>query len=269
MKFLFSIVMLLAVHAVCAQELFVFAEPASNMPAHSISAKVTGRIPLSAAKRGLQRYSPEIMFGLNKNLMIHATGFVSNFYQKSIQPEAIRLYGKYRFVSVDEVHKHFRMAAYAGASYSKNPFRYEDINLAGDNSGIEAGLIATQLVNRFAVSLTAGYLQVGKRPEMHLPSPDRKAIEYTLSTGYLIFPKQYTSFSQPNLNIYLEAIGMQGLERGGKMLDLAPSLQLILNSNLKINAAYRFQVLGEMHRIAEKGVFISLERTFLGALRRK
>ena len=261
--------MLLTACAVRGQELFVFAEPASNMPAHSISAKVTGRIPLSAARTGLQRYSPEIMFGINKNLMIHATGFASNFYQRSFQPEAFRLYGKYRFLSLDEVHKHFRLAAYAGAAYSKNPFRYEDINLAGDNSGIEAGLIATQLVNRFAISLTTGYLQVGKQPEMHLPSADRKAIEYTMSAGYLIFPKQYTSFSQPNLNVYVEAIGMQGLEHGGQMLDLAPSLQLILNSNLKINASYRFQVLGEMHRIADRGIYLSLERTFLGALRKK
>lgn len=269
MKFLFGIVMLLTVQSVIGQELFVFAEPASNMPAHSISAKVSGRFPLAASRGGLQRYSPELMFGLNKNLMIHATGFFSNFYQTAVQPEAVRLYGKYRFLSVDEVHMHFRLAAYGGASYSKNPFNYEDINLAGDNTGIEAGVIATQLVNRFALSLTAGYLQVGKTPELHIKTADRKALEYTLSAGYLIFPKEYTSFEQPNLNIYLEAIGMQGLERGGKMIDLAPSLQLILNSNLKINASYRFQLLGEMHRLAERGIFLSLERTFLGVLRKK
>ena len=44
------------------------------------------------------------------------------------------------------------MAAFAEGSYSRSPFYYGDINLDGDNSGVQAGIIATQLVNKLAVS---------------------------------------------------------------------------------------------------------------------
>ncbi len=85
------------------------------------------------------------MFGLNKNWMVHAAVSVSDMHEEKFIFESLRLYAKYRFLSIDDVHKHFRMAAFGAASYSRNHLDHNEINLMGDQSGVQAGLIATQL----------------------------------------------------------------------------------------------------------------------------
>ena len=137
------------------QELYVFSEPASNMPAKSIAAKITARYPDSKYNNFFkQRYMPEIMFGINKNLMVHLSTTFSDFYTVDLAWESAKLYAKYRFLSIDDVHRHFRMAAFVDGSYSRSPFLYQELNLDGDNSGVQGGIIATQLVNKLAVSGT-------------------------------------------------------------------------------------------------------------------
>jgi len=255
-----------------AQELFVFSEPASNMPAHSISAKLTYRTPVRNYNNDYrQRYTPELMFGFSKNWMVHLSSSFSDFYTSQLRWESVKSYAKYRFYSADEVHRHFRMAAFAEAAYSRSPFSYGDINLDGDNSGVQAGIIATQLVSKLAVSGTASVIRVFSNSDQHLNHLDHSltAFYYSLSSGYLLLPFNYTDYSQTNLNLYVEAIGMKGFEKGDYMLDIAPALQLIFNSNFKINLGARIQLTGNMLRPGEQNYFVSLERTFLGALRRK
>lgn len=252
-----------------AQELYVFSEPASNMPAHSISAKVTARYPDSKYNNYFkQRYTPEVMLGVNKNLMVHGAVTFSDFYTPSLAWESARVYGKYRFYSVDDIHRHFRIAAFAEGAYSKSPFLYDEISLAGDNSGVEGGLIATQLLNRLAVSGTAGILRVFSPKGGHSGHIDypREALNYSVSAGYLLFPRNYTSYNQTNVNLYLELLGMRGFSQRHYMLDLAPAVQVIVRSNLKLNIGYRFQAAGNMLRVGERGWVLSLERTFLQAL---
>ena len=62
-----------------AQELFAFTEPASNMPSHSVGARLSAYL---SSEEGSGRYYtnlvPELMWGANKNLMIHADAFVNN-----------------------------------------------------------------------------------------------------------------------------------------------------------------------------------------------
>ncbi len=249
-----------------AQELFVFTEPASNMPAHSVSTKLTARYPTGKNNNTFkQRYTPEVMFGISKQLMVHMSTTFSDFYSQQLHWESWKLYGKWRFFSQDEIHKHFRLAAFAEVSYSQSPFIYGDINLEGDNSGIQGGLIATQLLNELALSATTSVIRVfapaGERTGYSVQS--LQALNYTLSAGYLLFPYEYTDYKQPNLNIYMEVIGMRGLDQKDYMLDIAPSLQLILNSNFKINAGYRYQLNGNMLRIGERNWVIGIERTFL------
>jgi hypothetical protein len=50
---------------------------------------------------------------------------------------------------------------------------------------------------------------------------------------------------------------------------MAPALQLIFNSNTKLNFGYRFQLGGTMQRMAKTSWLISIERTFLNALKKK
>lgn len=255
-----------------AQELYVFSEPASNMPAHSLSAKLTYRIPVSKKDNCYrQRYTPEIMFGLNKNWMVHVSSSFSDFYTPQLRWESVKTYAKYRFYSNDEVHKHFRMAAFAEGAYSRSPFYYGDINLDGDNSGVQAGLIATQLVNKLAVSGTASVIHVfaDRYQHVHHQGHSVNALYYSLSAGYLLFPINYSDYKQTNVNFYVETIGMKGFDMGDYMLDVAPALQFIFNSNFKVNLGARLQVSGNMQRIGENNYFVSVERTFLGALRKR
>jgi len=257
--------------SVQSQELYVFSEPASNMPAHSMSAKLTYRTPVSRSNNSYrQRYTPELMFGINKNWMLHVSSSFSDFYTSQLRWESVKTYAKYRFYSNDDVHQHFRMAAFAEASYSRSPFAYGDINLDGDNSGVQAGLIATQLVNKLAVSGTASILKVFANRNLHVNQLGQSvhAFYYSLSAGYLIFPFSYSDYKQTNLNLYVETIGMKGLDKGDYMLDLAPALQIIFNSNLKINLGTRLQLSGNMLRPGENNYFIGAERTFLGVLKR-
>ncbi len=249
-----------------AQELFVFTEPASNMPAHSVSTKFTARFPTGNGSNVFrQRYTPELMWGVSKQLMLHASATFSNFYFKELNGEALKLYGKWRFFSQDDVHKHFRLAVFAEGAYSRSDFIYDDINLDGDNSGIQGGLIATQLINKLALSATTSVIKVFAPPSEHTGHSDKslQALNYSLSAGYLLFPHEYTDYKQPNLNAYVEIIGMRGLDQQHYMLDAAPSLQLILNSNFKINAGYRFQLSGNMVRVGTRSWVVGLERTFL------
>ncbi|MBC7902272.1 MAG: hypothetical protein H7Y27_02580 [Gemmatimonadaceae bacterium] len=255
-----------------AQELYIFSEPASNMPAKSLAAKIGFKSPDSKYNNYFkQRYLPELMLGLSKNWMIHVSTSFSDYYSNSIRWESVKTYLKYRFYSDDDVHRHFRLAAFAEGAYSRNPFLYDEINLDGDNSGVQGGLIATGLTGKFAMSATTSVIKVfaDRMEHIHHEGHSLEALNYSVSAGYLLFPRSYTGYGQTNLNLYLEAIGMKGFSGSDYMLDLAPGLQVIFNSNFKVNIGARLQVTGNMTRVGENTFYLGLERTFLGALKKK
>ena len=128
--------MLLVLSAtVMSQELYVYTEPASNMPAHSISTKLTGHFVArdNIYGRFSQRYMPEVMFGINKKWMVHVSATFADMHTNNFNFESVSLYGKYRFLSKDEIHQHFRMAVFADASYTRVPFHYDEITLMVDD----------------------------------------------------------------------------------------------------------------------------------------
>jgi hypothetical protein len=255
------------------QELYVYSEPASNMPAHSVSAKFTSNFigkNQSAENRFMQRYTPEVMLGISKKLMLHTGITFADMYTSTFRWESVYTYLKYRFLSIDDVHRHFRMAAFAEGSYSRNPFDFDELNFTGDKSGIQAGIIATQLWNRLAISGTASFLQLLKNGEVHHGTePVYKALNYSFSSGYLVLPINYTGYKQTNMNVYVELLGQQSLDRNIHYVDLAPALQFIFNSTSKLNVGYRFQLNGNMERMTKQSWLLSYEYTFLNALKKK
>lgn len=268
MKYIVAVVFLLLTSSfINGQELYVFSEPASNMPSRSIGARFTAKYPTTSNGRFTQRYMPEVMIGVDKNWMVHVAGSFSNYYNNNLEADGAKLYVKYRFYSNDEVHRHFRMAAFADAGFSKHPYTYMDANLDGDNDGVQGGLIATQLINKLAVSGTVSYLKIFKPSNKTSidPSMAYHMLNYSLSAGYLLFPKEYVDYKQTNLNLYVEMLGMKALDKNDYGLDLAPAVQLIFNSNSKVNLGYRFQVAGNMKRIANQQFVVSLEHTFFNA----
>jgi hypothetical protein len=257
-----------------AQELYVYTEPASNMPAHSLSIKVAGYYNIDElhTDRITQRYVPELMWGVNKKIMLHAGVSFSDMLTPSFSWEAVYLYAKYRFLSVDDVHKHFRMAVFGKAAHSENPFHYDEVSLL-DKSGITAGVIATGLFNRTAVSVTVSNTQVlgsaRNSKVLYIPERNFQAMNYSLSAGHLLLPRQYTGFKQTNLNFYVELLGQQTLDRRTHYVDLAPAMQFIFNSTSKLNIGYRFQVSGNMERMTKQSLLVSYEYTFLNVFRKK
>ena len=258
-----------------AQELYPYTEPASNMPAKSMSLKLSGMFGKGVHGNGLdQRYTPEIMFGISKKWMLHAAATISNMYENFYYYESARLYAKYRFLSKDELHKHFRMAAFTTVAYSRNHLQHNELNLMGDHSGVQVGLIATQLWNKLAVSGTASLIEVLDEKRKDKTVPQQYAFEslsYSLSAGYLVLPVSYTDYNQTNLNIYAELLGGRNLdwEFEKYYLDLAPSIQLIFKSTSKLNLGYRFQLKSDIYRNMKDSWMISYEHIFLNALQKK
>jgi hypothetical protein len=259
-----------------SQELYVYTEPASGMPAKSLGIKLSANYmgPQAWHNRPMQRYTPEIMLGINKKWMVHAGTTFGDMHTSNFAWESVYLYSKYRFLSHDEIHKHFRMAAFADLSYSRVPFHNDEVSLQGDKSGVQAGIIATQLWNKFALSGTVSHTQVldksrNSKNVIYVPSRIYQVLGYSLSGGYLLLPFNYTDYKQTNLNLYAELLAQQSLDRKAYYVDLAPAIQLIFNSNTKLNLGYRLQLGGTMQRMAKTSWLISIERTFLEVLKKR
>ena len=257
-----------------AQELYVYTDPASNIPAHSLVAKVSGNFTGAQLPydRFMQRYVTELQAGLSKNLMLKGGAVFGNVHTDQFGWEAAYLYARYRVYSKDGAHKHFRVAVFGEIAYSDNEYHFDEVNLQGDKPGLQLGITATQLVNRLAVSATVSHVQVlhGSRNSeiIYIPSRIYQVMNYSLSAGYLILPVQYTDYKQTNLNIYAELLAQQGLDRSAYYVDFAPALQLIFNSNTKLNLGYRFQLGSDMERMGRNSFLVSVERTFLNALKK-
>lgn len=279
------IVLVGAIHSsLAAQELYVFADPASNVPSKSLSIKYNSKWmngdmfwlngDASGAKMLMSRHMADASIGLNKKWMVRpAFSFSDMFTNRGTKWESASIYTKYRFYSNDAVHKHFRAAAFLKALYSTNELKFEDLNSDGDQSVLQVGVILTQLVNKLAISTTLALTEVmdGERWEKDFDQADfgYRSFNYSLSAGYLLHPKRYTSYKQTNFNVYLELIGGKGIDKKYYFVDLAPAIQFILNSNTKINLGYRFQAAGNAYRMsnAAPSFSFSVERTFFNTFR--
>lgn len=264
-----------------AQELYVFTEPASNMPAKSIGVRLTneGMFSPNFGNRSIA----EVMVGINKNVMFHLQGFLSDMDGK-YQAEGSSFYVKYRFLSLDAAQSHFRAAAFGRISSSKRTMHTDDINLEGDNSGLQGGLIFTQLIHKLALSATLGYskafikeermiLDPHGMPGMDMPTTmefktSNELLSYSLSSGYLVLPFVYKNYNQPNFNLYFEVLGKTNPANGKSALDFAPAVQVILNSKTRIDLGYRFQAAGNMENRYLRNMYLArVEFNFFNALK--
>jgi len=269
---------ILLIFDIQAQELYVSTEPASNMPAKSIGLRLNNYLmpPYQNSKFGVKnnefmyRFNPEIMWGISKHYMLHINMYASNMHQEYLKFEGASLYLKYRFLSMDHSHKHFRMAAYLKSSLINNKIQYHDLNLSGDNSGIGVGIVATQLLNKLAVSFTGGYIKAINNINNDLVSGQpTQAFNYSLSSGYLVLPIKYKNYNQPNFNLYAEFLGKYNPETEEHFIDFAPALQVIIKSKMRVDFAYRRQIAGTMLRINNQEFILKFEYNFFNAYKGK
>lgn len=244
-----------------AQELYVNTEPASNMARHSLGIRLENQGYLNPNFRN--RNTLESMYGANKNWMVHASAYASNFYQQKQHLEGFSAYAKYRFLSVDSVQRHFRAAAFIKASVINNPILNQEIALEGENSGLQTGLVFTQLLHKLALSGSVSYLRGWDNQNNAIPVGfAHDAVAYTLSSGYLLFPKNYSNYNQTNVNLYLELLGKTNPGYKQSYLDIAPAVQFIFNSVFRVDLSYRTPLYNGMTRNSQNMYLVRLEYNF-------
>ncbi|WP_121356757.1 hypothetical protein [Flavisolibacter nicotianae] len=257
------------VQKTAAQELFVFTDPASGLAARSLNLKLSDHyMPYDRVySRPAHRLMLDAEVGISRKLTAMAGVSVSNMHTYQVKQEALFVEAKYRCLSLDEVHRHFRMAAFVQASHTKAPFHYDETNLTGDKSGVRLGMIATKLWNRFALSGTLSHTQVLDSSRfnetVYIPRRIYQTLNYSLSGGYLVLPRRYTSYRQVNVNLYGELLAQQALDHKSYYVDAAPALQFIFFSNTKLNVGYRFKLAGNAQRMSNVSWLFSIERSFL------
>ncbi len=288
-KYCIVLVLLMSNYSSKAQELYIVTEPASNMATGSIGVRLTNKLfRMEHDGSYSYRLEPEIMFGVSKNLMLHTNLYASNMFQNSFRFEGAGIYAKYRFLSRDDVHTHFRMAAFGKVTLIDNPnaiihtekhdmgggiiheetHRYysDEIELDGNNSGLNTGIVATQLIHKLAVSGSVSYLNRWKNGNREKqPGLTNHALNYSFSSGYLLLPRQYKSYRQTNVNLYAEFLGSTGLDKKGYYVDAVPGIQFIFNSISRLDLAYRTQIAGNMTRFSENSWLLRFEYNFLNA----
>ena len=231
-----------------SQELYVNTEPASNMATNSLGIRVENQGYFNPYKT---RTTLELMYGASRHLMIHGSLYLSDYYEPqthfwkaaAFTPNT-GFYPSIRFKSI------LRGAVFAKVSSINNPIPYQEIALDGDNSGLQSGVVFTQLLHKLALSGSASYLHAWDNAGgFNLPSwHAENAVAYTLSAGYLLLPKTYTNYSQTNLNIYAELLGKTNPGYGQSYLDAAPAVQLIFNSLIRVDFSYRIPLYSSMER---------------------
>jgi hypothetical protein len=245
-----------------AQELFVFTEPASNMPAKSIGVRASNWLMYNKQNSTVNyQLIPELMWGVNKNMMLHLDGFFTN-QNGNFHAVGFGTYAKYRLYAADAVNRHFRLAAYGRVSLNNSALFQQEIDLTRNNTGYALGLIATQLLHKQAISATVSFNQAYNNGTENKIPPGQadQAMNYSISTGRLIFPKHYLSYKQTNLNLMVELMGQHLLANRENFVDMAPAIQFIFNSQSRLDFGYKFQLYSNMQRVAPNGFMIRFEQ---------
>ena len=268
MKLLFVITFFLLSLSVRSQELFSQTEPASNRAVGSIGLRVDNSI-MDETYTSKTNYHliPEIMLGISKKLMVSGDIFFSN-RSEVFRAEGGSIYAKYRFLSNDAMQKHFRMAGFGRISYNNSDIHQEEISMYGHNTGVELGIVATQLLHKVALSSCISFLNAtdngGKNKFVYGLNKSR-AFNYTLSVGKLMLPSAYTDYSQTNLNLMIEFLSQVNTGSGKYYMDIAPSVQLIFNSQSRVDVGYRKELSTTVSRTAPNGFFVRFEYNFFNA----
>jgi len=265
MKFNVFIVLFLLSGYCRAQELFSATEPASNKAVGSITLRLDNSIMDEPNTSKINYHLiPEIMAGISKTFMISGNVFFSN-RSEIFKAEGGSLYAKYRFLSKDVVQKHFRMAGFGRISINNSDIHQEEINMNGHNSGAEFGVVATQLLRKVALSSGVSFLKAtdnGNNNKFVYGKQESQAINYTLSVGKLMLPKEYKDYRQTNFNLMLEFLNQVNTGSGKYYMDIASSVQMIFNSQSKVDIGYRRELSATLLRTAPNGFFIRIEHNF-------
>jgi hypothetical protein len=243
-------------------------EPASNRAVGSIGIRVDNSLMNEVATAKINYHLiPEVMLGISKKLMVSGDIFFSN-RSEVFRAEGGSVYAKYRFLSHDALQKHFRMAGFGRVSHNNSDIHQEEISMYGHNTGAEFGVVATQLLRKVAISSSASFINAtnnGNNNKFVYGQNRSKAVNYTLSVGKLMLPKAYRDYKQTNINLMIEFLSQVNTGSGKYYMDIAPSVQMIFNSQSRVDVGYRKELSTTLLRTAPNGFFVRLEYNFFNA----
>lgn len=299
-----------------AQELFPLTEPASSMPKGVLGVRAFTQTYEEIHSQHRNLFGVKLMYGLTSKLTVMATPTVSNHHSKTLPPEfpdhntpqigvhlpylfnGVNLYAKYRFLTIDGQNNHFRMAGYAEYGLLKVAHDEAEPNLLEDTRGFGGGVIATYLNKRFAASFTGGFILPakfeGEVPDFYPGLPGvpakveyGKALNYSLSLGYLLLPRKYNDYNQTNFNVYVEFIGKSydkakiffdnigtpgtpyevtgtgsAALNKGNYIEIHPGVQAIIKSNLRVDFSVGFPMVNKSYAHFYPLYYIALQRYF-------
>ena len=260
MRKVIILIMVFAFQQNYCQELFVVTDPASNVPGNSLAINIMQSAFKEKFENGYNYHlMPEVTYGINKNLMIRGSTFIST-RSDVLYVEGGGFMVKYRFLSEDDLNSHFRMAAYGRYSFNRADIHQEQIEIQGHNTGFETGIIATKLIHKLAISSSVSFEKaLDNKPNYPFPSTfGNNATNYTLSFGKLMYPKKYTNFKQTNINLMVEFVGQTINVNGKSYVDVVPAIQFIFNSQARLDLAYRQELMSSMLRSAPNGFYFNL-----------
>lgn len=294
-----------------AQELYPYAEAASTQPkgvpgirfayenytelpsqrarnyggirlVYGITENLTAGISLTGSNHHLKKLPADLRYYFQKH---HQKDFQQNPYQV----EGVMASLKYKFLSLDGHQRHFRMAAMGAVAKSFIPHDGAEPRL-GDNSGVEGSWIATLLVKRFAVSLTNGYIFPFKYKDASqgytLQSGNCQYVN--LSFGYRLIPTRYSSYSNLNVNLYIEFISanydkatmtvhgqpysfeiyqyadkyIYSSLQASSYTEMRPSLQLIFYSTTRVEMGVATPIISQSYLHFYPMYFVSIHKNF-------
>lgn len=255
-----SLFLLFFINTTKSQELFLLTYPASNLPKNSLVVRgMNSFFQRTVDKTMSYHFMPEVMFGVSKKIMLVANGFLSNEKNKA-NIEGGSILGQFRFYSMDDTKKHFRMAVWCRVALNNAKIHQEEIELNGHNSGIKSGLTATQLLHKTAISTTLSYQKAFSNFSNTFPiNYSQEAFDYTLSIGQLALPRKYRNFDQTNVNLMVEVLGQSQVGSGRSFLDVAPVVQFIIKSKARVDIAYRRQLYSTIYRTQPNGILINFQ----------
>jgi hypothetical protein len=285
------------------QELYPINEPASTMPKGVLGVRLSTE-SFKEINRTRRLHALRLIYGVTPRLTVLTNLTLSNHHDRNLPEDLIthahgpngqttyythniqrgvkypylfngvHVLAKYRFLSIDGKNKHFRMALVGEWSSVNVAHDEAEPTLMDDTGGYGAGIIATWLKNRFAASFTYGFIKPNSYYEKQTDftgGPDLPTRIYygdgqkfNLSLGYLVYPKQYASYSDPNWNLYVEFLGKQYdaarvIQNGSAMetqaialtsgyyWEVHPGIQRIVNSNFRVDLTVGFSLVSNSY----------------------
>ena len=265
MRIFFILFFLTYSFKITAQELYINSEPASLIP------KGTKVVRLTNSNIFLDGYNimgsignafivtPSLSYGLSKKIMLSGSiQFANKPYEQDMMPNfglnGFKLYSKQRILTTDKQKYHTRLSSFLKYSYHENKFIKDNLDLELQDTGLELGIIGTQLINKLAISITTAITRISNIDEKFTQGSTVKwqttnlnTFKNSISAGYLLFPRKYNSYKQTNFNLYVEYLTNTILNkefpvRYNKFSStFAPGIQFIILSRSRLDFSYKIR----------------------------